>query len=280
MMTALIHTHHCTHTMRRNLATALVVVGVGASIVGSTFPASGFVVKGTPSCCRHGPFSRSTAGTRPPPSLQNSRLFDDDPNQDEDEGQILARAFYQQMRERQEKNSEGTMVGDDSRRRDDGGSDTDNNGNDEDEWSTRSEAEARRQNRRPFSQRQVISVASTNISSDRNSSSNDEFTSPKIKYTGRSDQFFGSGIKNEDQQRRSPRQKMMEQEFGLVGRASSGASLGIQAGIVMLTLIFYIYVGLAGGIGSGDRQDTVEDEIVPFERVMPVPIDREASVWL
>lgn len=75
---------------------------------------------------------------------------------------------------------------------------------------------------------------------------------------------------------------MMEREFQLVGRAERG--IAVQAVVAVLALVFYIYVGLSGGIVSGLDAQTEDfggdDEIMPFEQVVPVQRDREASVWL
>lgn len=74
---------------------------------------------------------------------------------------------------------------------------------------------------------------------------------------------------------------MMEQEFKLVGRAERG--IAIQAVFAVVALCFMIYIGVSGGIVSGDsavNEDFGGEDQLPFEQLMPVQTDREASVWL
>jgi hypothetical protein len=205
---------------------------------------------------------------------------DADSNRNIVDGEELAKQFYRQLRERQPSPQ----------------LDPSNNSSDDDVNKLREEEEdaaARKRNESPFSQRKVISVSSTNYS---NGGDDDGplSSSPKIKYTGRrsdNERFFGTGSSSSSNDRSSSppspsgRQRIIEQEFNLVGRASSGRAIGFQAGLLVLTLFFYIYVGLSGGIqsynnDSSDGLPTPEDEIFPFEQVMPVQSDREASVWL
>jgi hypothetical protein len=72
---------------------------------------------------------------------------------------------------------------------------------------------------------------------------------------------------------------MMEREFRLAGRGA-GLGLGLQAGVAVFALIFYIYVGLSGGIVSADGADFGGDDTIEYEQVIPVPRDTERSVWL
>ena len=71
----------------------------------------------------------------------------------------------------------------------------------------------------------------------------------------------------------------MEREYRLVGQAER--NIVIQTGIAVLALAFYIYIGVSGGIvsGNGGADFGVEDEIY-FEEIVPLPSDREVSVWL
>ena len=73
----------------------------------------------------------------------------------------------------------------------------------------------------------------------------------------------------------------MEREYELVGRAEQG--IVVQAAAAVAALIFYIYVGMSGGIVSGDEammESFGADDEIPFEQLMPIPSDREVSVWL
>lgn len=110
---------------------------------------------------------------------------------------------------------------------------------------------------------------------------------PKKKFTGMQESFYAqqrlsSTSTSSGGQARTPREMMMEREFQLVGRAERG--IAVQAVVAVLALVFYIYVGLSGGIVSGLDAQTEDfggdDEIMPFEQVVPVQRDREASVWL
>ena len=74
---------------------------------------------------------------------------------------------------------------------------------------------------------------------------------------------------------------MMEREYRLVGRAER--NIFFQAGIAVLALIFYLYVGFNGGIVSGEEalsDDFGGDDYLPFEELVPVQSDREQSVWI
>ncbi|CAB9496099.1 expressed unknown protein [Seminavis robusta] len=101
----------------------------------------------------------------------------------------------------------------------------------------------------------------------------------KKKFTGKpeSPPFRGS---NAGSFRKTPREQMMEREFQLVGRAEKG--LGFQALLAVAVAILYAYVGLTGGIQSGDFSsiDLGNDDTIVDELVLPVPRDQEASYWL
>ena len=73
---------------------------------------------------------------------------------------------------------------------------------------------------------------------------------------------------------------MMEREYQLVEQAERG--IVIQAIFAMVLLIVYISVGLSGGISSGggsDNDDFTYDDVL-LEQVIPVPQEREISVWI
>ena len=112
-----------------------------------------------------------------------------------------------------------------------------------------------------------------------------------------------------DNSRPSPRDQMFQREFNLADRAANG--LKFQALFAGLVLIFYIYVGVTGGIVSGggggfdddngyfiDGRDGVPtrnmdspssppsyksfmgEDMLPPEDFVPVQKDTETSVWL
>lgn len=110
---------------------------------------------------------------------------------------------------------------------------------------------------------------------------------PKKKFTGQQSSFYSNQRPSSafgrqemsSETPRSPRETMMEREYQLVGRAER--NIVVQAGFALLALAFYIYVGLSGGIvsGNGGNDFGVDDEIY-FEEVVPLQSDREVSVWL
>jgi hypothetical protein len=130
------------------------------------------------------------------------------------------------------------------------------------------------------------SIATENVESSSSSESTSTAPLPKKKFTGMQESFYAaprpSAPSSRGGQSRTPREQMMEREYQLVGRAER--NIGVQAVIVVLALAFYIYVGLSGGIVSGADAQMEDfggdDEIMPFEQVMPVQRDREVSVWL
>jgi hypothetical protein len=80
----------------------------------------------------------------------------------------------------------------------------------------------------------------------------------------------------------TPREQMFQREFDLASRGAS-YGLAIQAVFAALLLAFYIYVGVTGGIVTGQADDDRffgGDDMIPIEQVIPVPKDRETSVWL
>lgn len=83
------------------------------------------------------------------------------------------------------------------------------------------------------------------------------FNNDKRKFTGGGG--FGGGVYN----RNSVKDNMMRQEFGMVSMANSGASLLFQAGVILVTLAFYLYIGLTGGITDGSDR-IVEDATTDF----------------
>lgn len=143
--------------------------------------------------------------------------------------------------------------------------------------------ESRYRDQPAFSKRREVSVVSSNTGKGPSDGRD-------IKYTGRSDGYFGNRSANNanangttgDRSGRTPRDDMMEREFQLAGRGS-GASLGLQAAVAVAALVFYIYVGLSGGIVSGEaavNADFGGDDMIPYEQVMPVPRDSEPTVWI
>jgi hypothetical protein len=104
------------------------------------------------------------------------------------------------------------------------------------------------------------------------------------KHTGPSSSVYVRPSSNyrDGNNTRSPRQAMMEREIQLTGRGS-GRSLGLQTAVTIMTLIFFVYVGLTGGIVMGEESANADygcDEIITFEQVIPIPRDLEPTVWI
>lgn len=110
--------------------------------------------------------------------------------------------------------------------------------------------------------------------------------SKRKKFTGRPNEPLGSEddslfAASNRQGPTSPREQMMQREFDLVSNAEKG--LGFQAVLAGCILIFYIYVGLTGGIqSSGDEVELGPgaDDTIIEELVLPQRRDVEASYWL
>jgi hypothetical protein len=185
---------------------------------------------------------------------------------DQNGGQALAKDFYEQLRKReQDKLDDDDSLGMEGNR--------ENSEMDTLDIPKMSDEEARFLNREPFTRRQEMSSSTTGTT-----------PTTKKRFTGRQDSFYrqpSSSSSSPSSQARSPREAMMEREYQLVDRAERG--ILAQAAVAVLALAFYIFVGLNGGIVTGDAalNDGFggEDEI-PFETLMPVQRDSETSVWL
>jgi len=109
-----------------------------------------------------------------------------------------------------------------------------------------------------------------------------KFTGQESFYAPRSSaSSSNTGSSSSQTQGLTPREMMMQREYELVGRAERG--IVVQAMIAVTALIFYIYIGLSGGIVTGpdaQLENFGGDDEIPFEQVMPVQRDREISVWL
>jgi hypothetical protein len=189
------------------------------------------------------------------------------------EGEALAKDFYKQLKQREQQQQE------ESDRSSSSSNSPRNKPKPAQETSlpTLPEEEARFIEQEPFSKRREVIVGTDG--------------KPKIKrWTGQPSEpaagipapgsLFSSPPPTSSGQQ-SPRSQMMEQEFNLVGRAERG--IAIQAAFAVVALCFMIYIGLSGGIVSGDsavNEDFGGEDQLPFEQLMPVQTDREASVWL
>ena len=159
------------------------------------------------------------------------------------DGEALAKAFYQQVRQRQETEEE----------------------NEQDP--------ARRLSSREYGK--------------------DVPQSPVRKFTGQQQQqriedtqqsaglFSGRGVSVYSIPKNSPRQRMLDNEFNLVGRSERSLLIQIVATLTLLT--FAVYIGMTGGISDNDWSsvpDSIDTSMEGTIGVMPVPTDTEISVWL
>ena len=206
--------------------------------------------------------------------FHSKTVFDEGFNEDleNSDGDALAKEFYRQLRERQKQED-----GRDEDVKEPKSSASTLNNDDKDTARPVSEAQKRAQNSKPFSKPRVVSMATTNETTTISSSGGN--ANDQRKYTGQSDNPLFGNVPPGTRERSSPRQAMMEREFQLAG-VGSGLGLGIQAGVAIFALIFYIYVGMSGGIVSGGSADFGGDDTLEYEQVIPVPSDTERTVWL
>jgi len=73
----------------------------------------------------------------------------------------------------------------------------------------------------------------------------------------------GGSFLNRNNNNNDVRSNMMRQEFDMVSGATSGTSFFLQAGLILVTLAFYLYVGLTGGITDGAER-IAEDATTDF----------------
>eukprot|EP00536_Pseudo-nitzschia_multiseries_P001625 jgi/Psemu1/300882/fgenesh1_kg.21_\ len=109
----------------------------------------------------------------------------------------------------------------------------------------------------------------------------DSSSSSSSNYFGRSSSSTGRNAPNRD--RNPVRERMMRREYDLVSGATGRTALGLQAGIALSMLLFFVYIGLSGGIVSGDAALTADfggDDFIQFEEIIPLPRDSDTSVWL
>lgn len=215
---------------------------------------------------KHLPVLRKAASTTiTTTTLRSVGDFDDLPSIGEaasPDGEALAKAFYQQLRAREEND--------------------DDDNNDEQQKPVMpkgmlTEGEARYVNRQAFSRRQEI-IASSEISP----TTARKFTGqPNADETPSAGLFSGRGASVYSIPAKSPRQRMVENEFSLVGRNERSLLIQIAATLALLT--FAIYIGMTGGISSNDWSsvpNSIDTSMDGMEGVLPVPTDTETSVWL
>eukprot|EP00534_Pseudo-nitzschia_fraudulenta_P012086 CAMPEP_0201203878 /NCGR_PEP_ID=MMETSP0851-20130426/167849_1 /ASSEMBLY_ACC=CAM_ASM_000631 /TAXON_ID=183588 /ORGANISM="Pseudo-nitzschia fraudulenta, Strain WWA7" /LENGTH=270 /DNA_ID=CAMNT_0047491911 /DNA_START=48 /DNA_END=857 /DNA_ORIENTATION=- len=106
---------------------------------------------------------------------------------------------------------------------------------------------------------------------------------PTRKFTGRpvgGNDYFGSPDRGDSGN--TVRNEMMRREYQLVSGATGKTAFAVQVGLALTMLVFFIYVGLTGGIVSGEEAVNMDyggDEFIQFEQIIPVPRDSENSVW-
>jgi hypothetical protein len=183
---------------------------------------------------------------------------------EDDDGAVLAKEFYEQLKKRQEgvKNMETNDRFDTYTAPDPSGS-------------VRSEEmlnerEARELNQQAFSRRREV-VAGIDVGSK--------------KFTGQQSAGFFSGNGPSvysvplDRNRNSSKQRMRQNEFNLATRGEQ--SILIQGGIALVMLAFFAYIGFTGGIEANSAIGGIDPtSIEGMETMMPVPTDTEKTFWL
>jgi hypothetical protein len=231
--------------------------------------AFGFLPRSSPLSCRQS----SNVWVRP-------EEFDDgvgDRSDNNMEGEALAKDFYKQLKQREQQQQEES-----DRLSSSSGPKSSSPRNkpkpaQETIFPTLPEEEARFRNREPFSKRREVIVGTDGKPKSKKWTGQPSEPAAGFPATG---SLFSSPPPTSSGQQ-SPRSQMMEQEFKLVGRAERG--IAIQAVFAVVALCFMIYIGVSGGIVSGDsavNEDFGGEDQLPFEQLMPVQTDREASVWL
>jgi hypothetical protein len=206
-------------------------------------------------------------------ALHNSKLFgpeeyDDgigntNSNDADQDGQALANDFYEQLRKREQDEKERNAATSEST--------TKSEEQNDNSPTMLAEDDARFRNQELFARRREVVAG---VDQPR-----------KTKFTGQQSSPGSPFSSNANASSRgrspTPKESMMEREFELVGKAEKG--IKFQAAFAAVALAFYIYIGLSGGIVSGDAATSGDfggDDDIPFERLMPVQRDTEPSVWL
>lgn len=173
-------------------------------------------------------------------------------------------------------------------------------------------------NREPFANRREITSQpmdrplfpprSTNNEVDMSSSSNNNNNNAgsffqQQQQRGEVNSFFrsdrnnlgglGGGsnfLKRNNGNNNDVRSGMMRQEFDMVSGATSGTSFFLQAGLILVTLAFYLFVGLTGGITDGAEriaEDATTDFNAYFDNVdLGAVLEKaeaapgEGTIWL
>eukprot|EP00533_Pseudo-nitzschia_delicatissima_P013939 CAMPEP_0197271616 /NCGR_PEP_ID=MMETSP1432-20130617/8795_1 /TAXON_ID=44447 /ORGANISM="Pseudo-nitzschia delicatissima, Strain UNC1205" /LENGTH=183 /DNA_ID=CAMNT_0042737053 /DNA_START=127 /DNA_END=675 /DNA_ORIENTATION=+ len=94
----------------------------------------------------------------------------------------------------------------------------------------------------------------------------------KLKFTGRDysgADYFGASANNNDSGNNRVRETMMRREYELVSGATSRSAFTLQVGLALSMLIFFLYIGLSGGIVTGDAAliDYGGDDMIQFEQI-------------
>jgi hypothetical protein len=132
-----------------------------------------------------------------------------------------------------------------------------------------------------FGRRETSSLFETNDDYD---GEENKSPTPKVKFTGRpmdGNDYFG-GSYNVDTNN-NVREEMMRKEYQLVSGSTSKQAFIFQVGLVLSMLTFFIYIGLTGGIVTGEEATQMDfggDDMIQFEQIIPIPRDSNDSVWI
>ena len=195
------------------------------------------------------------------------------------DGEALAAEFYKSIKERKDKNADVDA---------DINADTDNNGSPSNKNKAAKDSLLTDRGESPSSisppstrRREAGSLFESNDYYDNEE--NIAAPKPTLKYTGRpndDNNYFGSSTGNTNN---NVREEMMRREFQLVSGATGPGALGLQAGLALFMLVFFIYIGASGGIVTGEaavNMDFGGGDDIQFEQQIPVPRDSENSVWI
>jgi hypothetical protein len=178
---------------------------------------------------------------------------------EDDDGAVLAKEFYEQLKKRQEgvtnMDTKDTTPGPSASIQAE---------------EILNERERRALNQQAFSRRREV-VSGIDVGSK--------------KFTGQQSAGFFSGNGPSiysvpiDQNRNSVKQRMLQNEFNLSTRGEQ--SIFIQAGIALVMLAVFAYVGFTGGIEANSAIGGIDPtSIEGMETMMPTPTDTEKTFWL
>jgi hypothetical protein len=172
------------------------------------------------------------------------------------EGEALAREFYKQLKQRTE-NDENVSGG---------------------RPSTITTEGARSLNRQYILHDQVDASATDDVKPRKFTGRMEDMNSAGL-FSGRGASVYS--VPSPYSTAESPQQRMMKNEFELIGRGEQ--LFWVQALATLSFLILAVVIGITGGITSNDWSslpDSVDTNMEGLDEVIPLPTDSETSIWL